>query len=116
MDFAIDADTSSDKVLGYITYLSNTVQNSELDVLPSKLTSKDKTNSYTIDYILHLNGQTYNTATGGSMISISVDPSTSTLVQNMKSFPLSIDSDENSFKNAPQDDYSGTIIVYLKQS
>ena len=110
--YTIDENTSSDTIQGYLSYFSTSRGSGKLVLSASSLSSQTNTNNtHTLDYTLIVGGQSYNTAED-SPTPISLDVSESSPeTPSIKSYPLSIDSEESSFTDAPMDEYSGSIII-----
>lgn len=113
MTFTIDAGTTRDTIQGYVTYWTNFANGGTLQVLPSKLKGTTDGNISTLDYILYLNDQSYDTTAQNDMITIPVPGTGATTSTDMKSYPLAIQSNANSFASADEDSYTGTIIIFF---
>jgi len=114
--FIITEDTTHTTTMGYISYYSTALSGGKIGIKATKLfSSTDSTaNPHTIDYILYVNGNEYDTAQASpSDIALTIATSGSTSTPIYGSFPVAFQPNATSFASAPKDDYIGKISVSL---
>ncbi|MXI86765.1 hypothetical protein [Sphaerochaeta halotolerans] len=96
--------------LAYINLVNNKRTGVNVYMYAEKMTGSESANTYVIDYEVSVNNATYNTSTSTSNeLFVSAANSQASEGIFFGSYPVSASVDQNSFDNAPEDTYTGTI-------